>query len=1292
MPQSVKRVNQLIFLVATLFIFTIFFSVLPCSVYATTIEVSSPTQITTDTHYDRNPSIFRANDGKYWLFFARSWDGDPNYGASCLGKGCDATGCNCDAAAYDIYYMISNDNGVTWSSETKLTACSVGKRGMDAFQDSSGKFWVFVSDPGPNNKIEYCTSDDAGITWNGPIDTGLTGSHVDALQLSNSYSMNGWIYLVYESSGIQGAWSSDDGVTWSSATIDGSSGMGIPKAMDVDDKFQVVYISWNSPGDLYYKVYDWATSSWDVTKMLQHRTPLIGSDPVIYKKDSTYGIFWAPWDSGTNSQWIEVLTSDDGGNTWSSTKRVTNGGYDTTYWWDMWPDVLVDGSNLYLFYASERGSRIDGNILMYKVDWNLANDHYDAIRPAITTANTNDHINVDSGTYTETGQIVISKDLSIFGAGPTNTIIKPAQDTGSSGDSKGWFLVNTGIEFKLRGVTLDGTGHKIWQAIRDYGTGVIEDCKFVNIKYEAYQGTAIAAFTLTSIPGNIDVKNCEFSEIGRIGILYYGTGKTGTYSDNTYVGKGTGDWLDYGVEVGAGAQVTIENNKISNCKGVASVDNSTSAGILVTTYYGAGTQATITKNTISNSEAAIGVGYDSSDTSVVTANYNNFLGNNYGTDSTAPLIDAILNWWGDATGPEDLSGTNEVPPCTNDPTTEKNSDGLGDKVSDKVDYCPWLTSPINFEDKKRPKVTSFATSNHSPIKSGPVDFIVTFDEDMNIFVQPEAKLIGSSVTIPPKTGSGLTNGWQDTKTWIGQLVVTNTVPGDGKYDFRISNAEDIIGNKMETFTKKDLIIDTTSPQILQTFVPDIFGNQNLTLAISAFDPGSSGVVRITASIDGGVEQNMTFAFREQQKIAGKKTDVDKYFLTITGSSLSSATHNVVFKVYDNTSNQNVSSPIQFKRDSTVKISGGSIAFLCKKDPVSEVVRKFDFGTKNSPLQTGYTRVTHDTLYPTGSGYGWSSAAFGSLDRGVGDKLTRDFVFDFDTATKEFRVSLPSDTYNVTVLMGDTLFTHDDMSVTIEGHPNTNIDTSVDQIKTITNVVNVTDGQLNIVFGDAGGTDPNWVVNAIEISTKPICIDGIEKQTINWLKSKGWTVDFDKYSDWTLASLITHKLIICSDQENACKPTSAVSSAHKINKIPFVEIPDSTSAKAAAGFSYLTAPGGTRSQPTANEFFENPESISTGFFGSTQILTSPQKLTRITGKMATYVKDIAAPDDSPKYTNMFKADESGTRGRFVFVGWFFGRTTSSGFIGWSASDLSSNGQLILQRAVNWAQCGNPTGCI
>lgn len=58
-------------------------------------------------------------------------------------------------------------------------------------------------------------------------------------------------------------------------------------------------------------------------------------------------------------------------------------------------------------------------------------------------------------------------------------------------------------------------------------------------------------------------------------------------------------------------------------------------------------------------------------------------------------LDAENNWWGDASGPEDTSGTTE---CSYDEVTDTwtcdglNADGTGDKVSDNVDYCPWSLS------------------------------------------------------------------------------------------------------------------------------------------------------------------------------------------------------------------------------------------------------------------------------------------------------------------------------------------------------------------------------------------------------------------------------------------------------------------------------------------------------------------------------------------------------------------------------------------------------------------------
>ena len=303
------------------------------------------------------------------------------------------------------------------------------------------------------------------------------------------------------------------------------------------------------------------------------------------------------------------------------------------------------------------------------------------IQAAIVAASAGDIINVEAGTYTEIGQIVINKNLSIIGADKNTTIIKPNQNTDNSGDAKGWFLVNAGVTFNLSNVTLDGTGYKIFQAIRDLGKGTINNCIFNQIKYNEsggdYAGCVIAAFGEPSM--NVDVTNCSFSEIGREGVLFYGAGITGSsFSGNTYTGKGTGDWLDYAVEAGAGANVTISNNTISGNKGVASFDGSTSAGILITTLYGSGTQSTITGNTITNNTNGIAVGYDAYDASVVVARNNDLSSNSYGVFSTQSLVDAKYNWWGSVSGP----------------TYPTNIGGNGVNVSDYVLFNPWNNNAL----------------------------------------------------------------------------------------------------------------------------------------------------------------------------------------------------------------------------------------------------------------------------------------------------------------------------------------------------------------------------------------------------------------------------------------------------------------------------------------------------------------------------------------------------------------------------------------------------------------------
>ena len=554
-----------------------------------TREVSQPLQLTTDPHYDRNPSVFKAY-GTYWLFFVRAASATPHIPPAY----------NPDTDSYDVYYMTSTD-GVSWSTETKLTACSTGQRGMAAFHDDTGAIWVVTSAPG-NNSILYFKSTDNGTTWTGPVNTGYTGSHVDAFQASD-----GKIWIFYEGNGIEAIKSSDYGSSWTHVTgIGPSPNDGIPKAMEADGKLYVVWCNWNVGGKAWYTTStDGLTGdAWAAPQLLVDVPGTIMCDPVMVKNASEYVLFYAPWETATDAQWIEVITSTDL-STWSNRSRVTNGGYGTTYWWDMWPDVLVDGSDLYLFYGSEKNGtqRGDGNIFMYKVDWNLARNHYDAIQPAIDAAAPDDTIVVHEGTYTE--QLIINKSLTLEGMTGAKIVAPDTRSTFTIAESTatwdpiifayGSLTGSETISVTIEGFEIDG-GNKAASGYR-YVAGLLRNVKsgivFNNTIHSMYppSGTGKGPQTFGILvygDSEVTISHNEIRDFSRGGIGI--TGDAGPGADpsaiieqNTVLGNGleneSGWWAENGIQVGYGATASIQDNEVYDC--TVNSTNWAATGILI---------------------------------------------------------------------------------------------------------------------------------------------------------------------------------------------------------------------------------------------------------------------------------------------------------------------------------------------------------------------------------------------------------------------------------------------------------------------------------------------------------------------------------------------------------------------------------------------------------------------------------------------------------------------------------------------------------------------------------------
>jgi hypothetical protein len=182
----------------------------------------------------------------------------------------------------------------------------------------------------------------------------------------------------------------------------------------------------------------------------------------------------------------------------------------------------------------------------------------------------------------------------------------------------------------------------------------------------------------------------------------------------------------------------------------------------------------------------------------------------------------------------------------------------------------------------------------------------------------------------------------------------------------------------------------------------------------------------------------------------------------------------------------------------VDTGGGAVAKLSWKRPQAsrtEIVpssqlyptqtvaisRKFDMGTGTSPTMTGYTGVGLQA-YSSTLGYGWQSVtSIGTRDRGTPDALKGDF--HLSTSPGTFLVDVPNGTYNVRVHMGDAWYAHDVMNISAEGtQVVSGVTTAVNQFVTKDFTATVSDGQLTLLFSDGGGSDYNWVCNAIEVTS------------------------------------------------------------------------------------------------------------------------------------------------------------------------------------------------------------------
>ena len=447
-----------------------------------------------------------------------------------------------------------------------------------------------------------------------------------------------------------------------------------------------------------------------------------------------------------------------------------------------YPPMEIDLADIKANNTFTDGSIICGDKLVAPSKVNVINTTqylgYETIQAAIDAANSSDVITVAAGTYYEVGQIVIDKNLTIVGSGKATTIIKPDHDTtvASYDQSSAWIYVSPAVTFALSDVTLDGTDlvgepRIILHAIQSRGELTVEDCIIKNIKAELYKGRGISLLTGT---GNIT--RCEFSNIQRIGIHVRG-GAIGTapnpiayIEDCTYIGKGDGDWLDYGIEFGGGGSGTVDGYDVSACTGVTST-NYVSAGIYATDFYGTGTSVTVVNSTVTGNRNGILVGYNEADTTVLIAHNNNISGNTYYGiyNHMVVEVDATLNYWG-PNGPQST-------------------------VSDYVLYIPWyadeaMTTLVGNPVTNQTQNTGYATIQAAvdAANTGDVISVTAGTYAENLTIGTELTLIknGSSLPVIEVDDGVAITVTADNVTINGFEINHTTVDGEGDIGVRLN--------------------------------------------------------------------------------------------------------------------------------------------------------------------------------------------------------------------------------------------------------------------------------------------------------------------------------------------------------------------------------------------------------------------------------------------------------------------------------------------------------------------------
>ena len=239
---------------------------------------SFETQLTTGLFNNVNPTIVQANDGKIWVF----WSSDR-------------------AGNYEIYYRTSSNNGVSWSSDSRLTFDAGVDRRPSVARTQDGKLWlVWYSNRNGNNDLFYSYYDGSWSSFGQQLTADLSNDKDPSIIQTQDGKI--WVFWSSYRAGYFQLWyktTMDGGLSWSAEIQLTTTHDWDEAPWAIQAKNGKIWVTWQRNAandyDIYYKTFDGVAWSSDTGLVTDNADEVL---PSIYQ--TANATVWVAWSTSIN--------------------------------------------------------------------------------------------------------------------------------------------------------------------------------------------------------------------------------------------------------------------------------------------------------------------------------------------------------------------------------------------------------------------------------------------------------------------------------------------------------------------------------------------------------------------------------------------------------------------------------------------------------------------------------------------------------------------------------------------------------------------------------------------------------------------------------------------------------------------------------------------------------------------------------------------------------------------------------------------------------------------------------